>query len=308
MPAGTYAQDYPKRPVRILVGFLAGGPTDTVARIIAEGLGVQWGNSVIVENHPGANSRIAIDQLKAAAPDGYTLLLGTNGALTVTPPMQGQTFETALQGLQAIAFALEYPYLVVTRPDSPFTDMAGLVKYARERPDMVTYASPGIGAVNHLAVEDLAVRAQIKLVHVPYNGDAGSLQDLMAGRVNFGFNSAANALVRQGKLRALAATSRERIIEFPDVPTLVEAGFPDFVVTPWAALFGPSGIASAIVQKLNAEVKQVLERPEAQRRLAELGFRTAFLSPADLTAWIGKDFERWEGIIKRAGLQQAVPK
>ena len=303
LPGGARAQDYPKRPVRILVGFLAGGPIDTAARLIADGLGQLWGSPVVVENRPGANSRIAIDQLRAAAPDGYTLLLGTNGAMTVTPPLHGLTVEQALQGMQPLAFAIDYPYLVVTSPESPLTDIAGLVRYAKERPGSVTYASPGIGAVNHLAVEDFAVRAGISLVHVPYNGDAGSLQDLMAGRVMFGFNSAAQALVRQGKLRALAATSRARIAEFPVVPTLSESGFEDFVVTPWGAVFGPSDIPAPIVQRINTDVRTVLERPEGQRRLGELGYRTEAMSPGELAAWIGKDFRRWETIIKRAGLK-----
>ncbi len=302
LPGAAVAEDYPKRNVRILVGFLAGGPIDSAARIIADGLGQKWGVPVIVENRPGANSRIAIDQLRASTADGYTLLLGTNGAMTVNPPLQGQSLEQALRGIKPIAFVIDYPYLVVTAPTTPFKDLAGLVRYAKENPGTVTYASPGIGAVNHLAVEDFAFRAGISLVHVPYNGDAGSLQDLMAGRVMFGFNSAAQALVRQGKLRALAATSRKRIAEFPDVPTLIESGYPDFVVTPWGALFAPVDVPPSIVQKINTDVAAVLEQPEYQKRVAELGYRTEALSPDALLKFIGGDFERWQAIIKRASL------
>lgn len=302
LPRVVAAQDYPKRNVRILVGFLAGGPIDTAARIIADGLGQAWNVPVIVENRPGANSRIAIDQLRASAADGYTLLLGTNGAMTVNPPLQGQTLEQALNGIRPIAFAIDYPYLVVTAPSSPFSDLAGLIKYAKDRPGEVTYASPGIGAVNHLAVEDFAFRAGLKLVHVPYNGDAGSLQDLMAGRVMFGFNSAAQALVRQGKLRALAATSRKRIAEFPDVPTLIESGFPDFVVTPWGAIFAPADLPAPIVQKVNSDVAAVLERPEFQKRVDDLGYRTEAMSPDALMKFIAGDYDRWAAIIKRAGI------
>jgi tripartite-type tricarboxylate transporter receptor subunit TctC len=302
LPGSAFAEEYPKRTVRILVGFLAGGPIDSAARIIADGLGQKWGVPVIVENRPGANSRIAIDQLRASAADGYTLLLGTNGAMTVNPPLQGMSLDQALRGIKPIAFVIDYPYLVVAAPSTPFKDLAGLVRYAKENPGTVTYASPGIGAVNHLAVEDFAFRAGISLVHVPYNGDAGSLQDLMAGRVMFGFNSAAQALVRQGKLRALAATSRKRIAEFPDVPTLIESGYPDFVVTPWGALFAPIDVPLPIVQKINADVAMVLEQPEYQRRVAELGYRTESLMPEALLKFIGGDFERWQSIIKRASL------
>lgn len=302
LPRAAAAESYPKRTVRILVGFLAGGPIDTAARIIADGLGQKWGVPVIVENRPGANSRIAIDQLRASTPDGYTLLLGTNGAMTVNPPLQGQSLAEALKDIKPIAFAIDYPYLVVTSPSTPFGDLAGLIKYAKERPGEVTYASPGIGAVNHLAVEDFAFRAGLKLLHVPYNGDAGSLQDLMAGRVMFGFNSAAQPLVRQSKLRALAATSRKRIAEFPDVPTLIECGFPDFVVQPWGAFFAPSDVPASIVQKINTDVAAVLERPDFQRRVTELSYRTEAMSPEALMKFISEDFDRWQAIIKRAGI------
>lgn len=302
LPRAAVAEDYPKRTVRILVGFLAGGPIDTAARIVADGLGQKWGVPVIVENRPGANSRIAIDQLRGSAPDGYTLLLGTNGAMTVNPPLQGQSLEQSLKGLMPIAFAIDYPYLVVTSPSTPFSDLAGLIKYAEERPGEVTYASPGIGAVNHLAVEDMAFRAGLKMVNVPYNGDAGSLQDLMAGRVMFGFNSAAQPLVRQGKLRALAATSRKRIAGFPDVPTLIESGFPDFVVQPWGAFFAPVDVAAPIVLKINTDVSSVLERPEFQKRVTELSYRTEAMSPDALMKFIAGDFDRWQAIIKRAGI------
>ena len=166
----------------------------------------------------------------------------------------------------------------------------------------MTYASPGIGAVNHLAVEDMAFRAGLKMVNVPYNGDAGSLQDLMAGRVMFGFNSAAQPLVRQGKLRALAATSRKRIAGFPDVPTLIESGFPDFVVQPWGALFAPVDVAAPIVLKINTDVSAVLESPEFQKRVTELSYRTEAMSPDALMKFIAGDFDRWQAIIKRAGI------
>jgi tripartite-type tricarboxylate transporter receptor subunit TctC len=303
MPSLARAQDYPRQTVKLLVGFLAGGPIDTTARIMAESLSQMWGVPVIVENRPGANSRIAIDQLRGAQPDGYTLLVGTNGAMTVNPPLQGLTFDQALRGIKPIAFTVDYAYQVVTSVEKPYRTVADLVKAGKEKPGSLTYASPGIGAVNHVAMEDFAMRAGLSLIHVPYNGDAGSLTDLVAGRVDFSFNSAAQALVRQGKLRALAATGRERMKEFPDVPTMIESGYPDFVVTPWAAVFAPENLPAALVAKINADVKTALEKPEVQRRLTELGFNTQAMSPDELRKWMHQDFDRWAEIGKRANIK-----
>jgi tripartite-type tricarboxylate transporter receptor subunit TctC len=302
-PSLTAAQDYPRQTVKLLVGFLAGGPIDTTARIMADSLSQLWGVPVIVENRPGANSRIAIDQLRAAQPDGYTLLVGTNGAMTVNPPLQGLTFDQALRGIKPIAFTVDYAYQVVTGMEKPYKTVADLVKAGKEKPNTLTYASPGIGAVNHVAMEDFAMRAGLSLIHVPYNGDAGSLSDLVAGRVDFSFNSAAQPLVRQGKLRALAATGRERMKEFPDVPTMIESGYPDFVVTPWAAVFAPENLPAPLVAKINADVKTVLEKPDVQRRLTELGFNTQAMSPDELRKWMNQDFDRWAQIGKSANIK-----
>lgn len=302
-PSVVAAQDYPRQTVKLLVGFLAGGPIDTTARIMADSLSQLWGVPVIVENRPGANSRIAIDQLRAAQPDGYTLLVGTNGAMTVNPPLQGLTFDQALRGMKPIAFTVDYAYQVVTGVEKPYKTVADLVKAGKEKPGTLTYASPGIGAVNHVAMEDFAMRAGLSLIHVPYNGDAGSLSDLVAGRVDFSFNSAAQPLVRQGKLRALASTGRERMKEFPDVPTMIESGYPDFVVTPWAAVFAPEALPAALVAKINADVKTVLEKPDVQRRLTELGFNTQAMSPEELRKWMNQDFDRWAQIGKSANIK-----
>lgn len=307
-PVIAGAQDYPRQTVKLLVGFLAGGPIDTTARIMAQNLSEMWGVPVIVENRPGANSRIAIDLLRAAPPDGYTLLVGTNGAMTVNPPLQGLTFDQALRGIKPVAFTVDYAYQVVTSPDKPFKTIADLVRAAKEKPGTLTYASPGIGAVNHAAVEDFAMRAGISLVHIPYSGDAGPLTDLAAGRVDFSFNSAAQPLVRQGKLRALAVTGRQRMKDFPDVPTMIEAGYPDFVVTPWAAVFAPADLPAPIVAKINADVKTALEKAETQRRLMELGFNTMAMTPDELRNWMHRDFNRWGEIGKRANITLDPPR
>jgi len=170
VPGLASAQDYPRQTVKLLVGFLAGGPIDTTARIMAESLSQIWGVPVIVENRPGANSRIAIEQLRGAQPDGYTLLVGTNGAMTVNPPLQGLTFDQALRGITPVAFTVDYAYQVVTSVEKPYKTIADLVKAAKEKPGTLTYSSPGIGAVNHVAVEDFAMRAGISVINVPYNG------------------------------------------------------------------------------------------------------------------------------------------
>ena len=297
------AQDtYPIRPITLVVGFASGSSTDVSARIVADQMSDRLGQRVVVEDKPGAASRIAADAVARAPKDGYTLFVGTVANVINDILNPGSVVFT--RDLVPVARFGATPMILAVPATLEMKDVKDLVAYAQSRPDAVTYGSPGIGTAPHLAAELFAQLAGVKLTHVPYSGSAQAVTDLLAGRITMMFVPASSALaqVRGGTLRGLATTSRERTAIAPDLPTVAEAGLPGFESNIWFGVMAPTGTPAEIVDQLAAAT---------QAAVASQAVRTAFAAqmvdplsggPAEFRDWIGSESHKWEGVIARTGL------
>lgn len=294
--------DYPARPVTVIVGFSAGGPTDVVARMLAEQLTVKFGQTFLIDNRAGANGGVAAQQTKAAAPDGYTLMIGSSGTLSITPGLRLSMPYDVARDFTPIALVASYPYFLVVPTQSPATDVKDLIRRAKATTEPLSFASAGAGSVNHLAGEWFKSAAGFEATHVPYKGDSAAMTDLMAGRVDFAFISGAAATpqVKAGKLRALAVASETPGKGGPGVPTMIEAGVPGFSAEPWNGLMGPAGMPPEVVAKLNAAVNEIMQRPDIKVRLLALEQYPMTGTPAAFASHIATQTKRWGEIIRIA--------
>ena len=299
------AQTWPARPVKLLVGFAPGGPTDLVARLIAQRLTQQTGQAFVVENRPGANGALAAREVIGSAPDGYTLLVGTSGALTVSPSLLKQMSYEPLRDLTPVAMLAGYPYVLVVQPTAPINDVRELVAYAKANPDKGAFSSAGIGSVNHLAGEWFSTITKLKLSHVPYKGDSPALSDLMTGRLLFGFNTVTTSMpqVKAGKLRAIAVTSEKRTDLAPGIPTMIEQGYPGFVVEPWNGVLGPAKMPKDVVDRINSVVAAALVDPTVKTKIMETGQYPIVETPEDMRKLIEQQTARWRDIARAANIQ-----
>ena len=301
----AFAADYPTKPIRLLVGFAAGGPTDVIARIIAQDITAAWGQSVVVDNRTGANSLIATETVAQSAPDGYTLLfasLSHNVNAILLPNVK----YSPLKSFAPICLAAVLPLVVVTKPDATFNSVKELVALAKSKPAEVTYGSAGNGGSAHLAAALLEVSSGAKMTHVPFRGNAPALTEVMAGRVNFMFYPMIGIadLVQAKRLKVVGAATVKRQPDFPNVPTMAEQGFNGFEDTaPWVGMLAPEKTPAAIVNKLNAATRASLVKPDSKKRLDALGAIVVGDSPAEFTAFLQKDWDRWARVIKAAGVK-----
>ena len=295
----TWAQDYPSRPLRLLVGYAAGGPVDINARLLATALQKELGQPIVVDNRPGVGGSLAHDANAKAAPDGHILLFAASPTQTITPHLAKQGFDPLKDFTPIAAPTVGYNVLMV-RADSPIRSVPDLVTYAKANPGKAAFGSAGIGASNHLAGELLAKRTGTQMLHVPYKGNAPAMVGLLGGETFFQFagTSDASELVRSGKVRALAVTSPERLRLFPDTPTMPEAGFPDFNVSVWYSLQGPPKLPAAFVNRLRAAVQAALRDPAYLKALADGGFEVANWGPEEMTARINTEHKQWGDLIK----------
>ena len=264
----SYAQSsYPDRPIRLIVPFAAGGPTDIIGRLMAHGMEKELGQNIIVENKPGGGSNIGSELVARAKPDGYTLLLGTIANATSMSIYNNLNYNTE-RDLVAITQFMSSPSVLVVNPSLPIKTLKELIAYAKANPGKLSYASSGAGGSPHLAGEMLKLRSNIDLLHVPYKGASPALNDVMGGNVSMGFMTAAGALpsINAGKLRAIAVAGSQRLPQLPDVPTMAEAGMPDFEVSSWNGLFAPAGTPPAILKKLADAALKVINQPEMQKQ------------------------------------------
>ncbi len=303
-PGFALAQAWPTKPVKIVVPFAAGGATDVVARLLAQRLTEAWGQSVVVENRTGAGGNIGADVVAKAAPDGYTLLLTSGAIVTASQHMyKSMPFDPA-KDLVAITNVATGPQLIVVAPTVQAKDLRELIAYAKANPGKLNYGSAGIGAQTHLAAENFAYAAGIELTHVPYKGESAAITDLMGGQVQLATANfaAAVALVREGKIRALAVTSKERNPQLPDVPPVADT-LPGFESAGWFGLMAPTGTPKEVIEKVARDSARSIHTDEFRARLAQLGMEPVGNTPADFTVAIREQSARWAKVIKERNIK-----
>jgi tripartite-type tricarboxylate transporter receptor subunit TctC len=300
------ADNFPSKPIRLVVGFAAGGPTDVIARVLAKDMSVALGQTLFVENKAGASSMIATREVKNAAPDGYTLLFSSLG-LNVNPILFGeQAGYNPKTDFAPISNAATLPLVAVNAYDAPIKTMPELLKKARTKPEAVSFASSGSGGSGHLAGELLATRAKAKMLHVPYKGNGPALFEVIAGRVDYMFYPVIGLAenVASKRINVLAVGTAKRLPQFPDAPTMSEAGFPGFEETaPWVGMLAPAKTPAAVVSRLNDAMLKALAKPDVKAQLEKLGAVIVADSPAEFTAYLKRDYERWESVIKAAAIK-----
>jgi tripartite-type tricarboxylate transporter receptor subunit TctC len=298
LPGAATAQNYPDKPIRVVVGFTAGSGTDVGARLLSQKLTEALGTSVWVENVPGAGGNIGVDRVAKAAPDGYTLLFSGNGALTVSPGLYAKLPFDPARDFAPISLVLAMPSILAVNTEVPAHSVEELVALARSQPGKLSYASPGMGTPQHIGGELFKAMAGINVVHVPYRGAVTT--DVMGGRVTMIFGNAAVLLplVREGRLRGLAVTSAQRSRNIPELPTMAEAGFPGFDASSWFGLLAPAGTPGTIVSKLNLETVKILEQADMRDTVARLGMEPVGNSPDEFAAIIKADIVKWTRLIK----------
>jgi tripartite-type tricarboxylate transporter receptor subunit TctC len=304
--APARADDYPVRSIALVVPFAAGGPTDTLARILAERMTRTLGQTVMVDNVAGAGGTIANARVIKAAPDGYTAIIGHLGTHVLAPVVQGLSIDY-LQDFQPVAVVATNPEVILSRLDVPARDLQELVAWVKANPGKVSYASGGAGTPSHIMAVDFGQRvAPLNIVH--YRGAAPAMQDVVAGHVDISFDQAATGLnfARSGKVRAYAVTSATRVPSAPDIPTVDEAGLPGFYMSVWHAIWLPRGVPPEVVARLNAAVREALADPEVRKRFADLGQEIPPLeqqTPAGLAALHKSETEKWTPLIKAANIR-----
>jgi tripartite-type tricarboxylate transporter receptor subunit TctC len=298
------AQDYPSRPVKIVVSYAPGGSNDVVARVIAPELQKELGQSFVVENRAGASGTIGADAVAKSPPDGYTLFMGA-GAHALAPSLFKKLPYDIAKDFAPISLAATSTYVLVLNPSVPATTVPELIALLKSKPGQLNYASAGKGTPLHLAAELFKSKTGTDIVHVPYGGDTPALNDLLAGTVQLAFMSVASTApqIRAGKLRALAVTSASRSDALPDLPTLGELGIAGYDVGTWWGLLAPAGTPDAIVAKLNAAMRKAVALPQTKERFAPLGLDPRSDSPVEFAAFIKEEVARYAAIAKIAGIE-----
>lgn len=300
---GVRAQAWPSRPIRLVAPYAPGGGPDILARLFATEFDRLLGPTV-VDNRPGMGGSVGADHVAKSAPDGYTLLLTTTATQSINPALYSSIPYDPARDFTPIARISTTPTVLVVANDVPARTLGELIEHARRNPGRLSYATAGPGTMQHITAELMRAQAGIELLHVPYKGTSQIIPDLVSGRVSMMFNSPAAVMqfVDQGKLRAIAITSAERVAQRPDLPTVAESGLPGFEASAWYALYGPPGLAPEIVERLNATVRRVLGTPQMQARLDALGMIAAPSSPQELAALGQRDLQKWSALIKARGI------
>jgi tripartite-type tricarboxylate transporter receptor subunit TctC len=297
------AQNYPTQPVKIVVPFPAGGGTDALGRWFAKGLEARLGQPFVVENRAGSGTTIGAGFVARAAPDGYTIMLGTSSTYAIAPNVYKKIPFDPIRDFAPIALVAEVPFALFVHPSLPAKTVMELVALARSKPGALSYASAGIGTQHHVNAELLKTLTGISLTHVPYRGGAPAYQDVVAGHVPimFGDVGQVQPLARAGKVRALAVTVSQRVATMPDVPTMHEAGITNYNASAWQAFVAPAKTPAAIVTRLNRALVEIVKAPETQKRLLGLGLRPLTSTPAELGAHMRSEIVRWGKVVEAAG-------
>jgi tripartite-type tricarboxylate transporter receptor subunit TctC len=299
------AQDkYPDRPIRLILGFPTGGPTDISARIVASQMEKALGQPVIVENKPGAGSNIGTEAAARAKPDGYTLFIGTIANTTNMSLYKNLNYNIERDFIPITQF-MSSPSILVVNPALPIHNLQELIAYAKANPGKLTYASSGAGGSPHMAGEMLRLRTGIDILHVPYKGAAPALTDVVGGTVSMGFKTANGTLpsIESGKLRAIAVAGKERMPQLPNVPTLIELGIPDFEVSSWNGLFAPAGTPQPIIDRLTAATIPALQSPAIRKQFIDLGSVPVGSTPAEFKQYVHNEVVKWAQVAKAANVK-----
>jgi tripartite-type tricarboxylate transporter receptor subunit TctC len=302
--ASSMVAAYPERTIRLVAPFPPGGGVDIVARVMAESMAEGLGQPMVVDNRPGATGRIGTEYVARAAPDGYTLLLGSVGASAIIPAAYAKLPYDAVKDFAAISLLALAPYALVVHPSLPAKNVGDIVAIARSKPGQLTFASSGLLSGAHLAGEFINVQAKVKMLHIPYKGAAQAMTDLLGGQVVMTFAAIGGAVphVKANRLRAVGVTGAKRSASLPAVPTIGET-LPGYEVTQWYGLFAPAGVAPAIVQRLHAQAVKSLSQPAVRKRLEDIGTEPAGSSPEELSARVKNEIARWTSVIRSAGIK-----
>jgi tripartite-type tricarboxylate transporter receptor subunit TctC len=295
------ANAYPDRPIRVIVDFPPGGTVDVLARIVGQKLGEKWAQAVVIENRPGAGGNIGAQAVASAEPDGYTLLVTPPGPLAINQNLYRQmSFDPTK--LVSVAMLASVPNVITARPGLPVDSVQELIAYAKAHPGKVNYASQGNGSTSHLTGQMFATMTGTDMVHVPFKGEGPALNELLAGRVDlfFGNVSAVLKFRQDKKVKLLGMASRTRGFMAPDVPTVAEAGLPDFLASAWFAMAAPPGTPVPIVRKLNAAVAEILRLPDVKQKFAAQGAEVVGGTPHDMDAFVQSERVRWKKVIDTA--------
>lgn len=298
----AHAQLWPVKPLRLVVGYAAGGATDVIARVVGQKLGEALGQTVVVENRAGANSNLGAEAVARAPADGHTLYMFTI-ANTINASLYDKLGYDPQKDFEPVGLIAKVPNILVVNPALPIRTVADYVKFAKDRPQGISFASSGSGSSIHLSGELFKSVARLNMLHVPYRGSAPAVTDLIGGQVQSMFDNAPSALphVQAGRLRALATTGPQRLPLLPDVPTLAESGFAGFDVQSWFGLAAPVGTPRAVIERLNAELNKAVALPEVARRLAEMGATPATGTPEQMRAFAAAEQRRWHAVVKQSG-------
>ena len=300
----VHAQSFPAKPVRIVVAFPPGGPSDYAARVVSLKLTEFIGQPVLVDNRPGAGGVLGTELVARAAPDGYTLLIGNTGTLSVLPHLKATMPYDALRDFTAITNLIGGPSFLLTHPSVPVKNLRELIALARKRPGQLTYASAGVGQISHMNGELLRQLAGIDLLHVPYKGTGPIMPEILGGQVSITFSTSIDNLqfVKLGRLRALAVTGRERLAVAQDLPTMAEAGLPGFESLNWNGIVGPAGMPRDIVNRLNREIVRAINLPDVKEKVLAQGNFVIGDTPEQFAAFILAESNKWARVVKQGNI------
>ena len=301
--AFAQADDWPKQTVRIVVLFSAGGASDVLTRILAEKLQAKFGQQFVVENRTGAGGNIGMEAVQKAAPDGYTIASATIGTLTINEFLFAKMPYDSVKDFAYVSTIWENTNVLVVHAGHPAKNLREFLAWAKAQPQGVTFSSSGVGTTPHLSGELFSLKTGIKALHIPFRGAAQSMPEVISGNVNFAIDNIAswNPMLKAGKARALAVTSDYRWPTLPEVPTMSEAGLPDFVVTSWGAFVMPAGTPVAITNKLSAAIREFSTDPALQQRFLGAGARAVGLSPQDTAAFAARERAKWKEVVRVSG-------
>lgn len=297
----VHAQDnWPTKPIRVVVPFSAGGTSDILARTLGEKLQAALGQTIVIENKAGAGGVIGADLVAKASPDGYTFLLGTISSHAINPVLKPNMPYDAAKDFAPVILLGSISNVLLIGADQPYRNVKDVIAAAKAKPGSIAFASAGQGSSQHMSGETFKLLAGADITHVPYKGSAPAVQDLIAGQIPMSFETATVALphVKSGKARALAVTSATRSAVLPDTPTMQEAGVPGFDVASWQAFYAPAGTPAAIVARMNAEIQKIIATPEMKARMEGLGLSYAPNSPAEFAAFNRGELSKWSKIVK----------